>query len=80
MTTYTIEEGIPLPPTRKGGNYTGPKTELTRLVDSLEPQQSLLITDYKDYKTADAYAGRHRAKRYAIRKIAGQGWRVWRIE
>jgi hypothetical protein len=78
--SYVIEEGIPLPQTSKGGNYVGPKTEVTRVIEELEPMQSVLLTEHKDYKAADAYAGRHRLKRYAIRKVAGEGWRIWRIE
>lgn len=80
MTTYTIEDGVPLPPSDKGGNWTGPKTEVNRVLETLDLQQSVLIDDYRDFKSAGAFAGRHRAKRFAIRKIAGQGWRVWRVE
>lgn len=78
--SYVIEEGIPLPPTRKGGNWTGPKTEVSRLLEIMEVNQSVLIPEHKEYKIADSYSARHRSKRFAFRKIAGQGWRVWRVE
>ena len=78
--SYVIEDGIPLPIVTKGGNFFGPQSEWTKAIARLEPGQSVLTTEHREYKAADAFIARQRPKRYAIRKIAGQGWRVWRTE
>jgi hypothetical protein len=82
LTPYVIETGIPLPPPMRagGGNNVGPKTEWTMVLARLEPGQSVLTADHGEFKTADAFVSRQRPKRFAIRKINGQGWRVWRLE
>jgi hypothetical protein len=80
MTTYTIEDGIPLPETNRGASHHGPRTELTKAISLLEVGQSVLAGGWKEYKSADAYVARHRDRRFAIRKIGGQGWRIWRTE
>lgn len=78
--SYVIEEGIPLPVTNRGGNFVGPQSEWTKTLNSLEVGQSVLTPEYKEFKAADAFAFRQKVKRFAIRKVAGQGWRVWRAE
>lgn len=82
MNAYVIESGIPLPRPRNGTgkNFTGPQTDWTRAVAALEPGQSVLTPLYNEYKAADQFIQRQRPRKYAIRKVSGQGWRVWRIE
>lgn len=82
MSAYVIEAGIPLPPPKKslGGNNVGPKTEWTQTLDRLLPGESVLTTEHREYKAADVFVNRQRPKRFAIRKIDGMGWRVWRVE
>lgn len=77
--SYVIEDNIPLPETRKGGNYKGPKSEWTQAVSMLEPGQSVLTPLYREFKAAEQLVLRYRPKKYAIRKIPSQGWRVWRV-
>lgn len=78
--TYVIEVGIPLPPsTRKGGNYIGPQSDWTKAVNALEPGESVLTPLHHEFKAAEQLIQRNRPKRYAIRKIPNQGWRVWRL-
>jgi hypothetical protein len=76
---YVIESGIPIP-TSRGINPspTGPRTEWTRALSALEVGQSVFTGDRKEYKAAEQFAIRSRPKQFALRKIAGQGWRVWR--
>lgn len=78
--TYAIESGIPVPPSRRGGNWAGPKTEWTRKLSELEPGQSVLTDEHSDLKAAEQYIQRNKPKRFVIRKIPSQGWRVWRAE
>lgn len=78
--SYVIEENVPLPAARQRGNSVGPQTEWTRLVNSLLPGQSVLTPLHNEFKAAEQLIMRNRPRKYAIRKIAGEGWRVWRIE
>lgn len=80
MTAYVIQSDIPVPPTRRGGNWIGPRTEWTRLLSLLEPGQSVMTEYHNDLKSAEQYIQRSKPKRFAIRKIPSQGWRVWRVE
>ena len=80
--SYIIEDNIPIPKPRNGGggNFIGPKSEWTRTLDAMAPGQSVLTDDYAEFKAADQFAMRHKGKRFAVRKIPSQGWRVWRVE
>lgn len=83
MTTYTIEEGIPLPEADnkgKGGTPRGPKTEWGKTLDRLQPGQSTLTTEFRDTKSFEQFKVRRPERKYAMRKWNGQGWRVWRLE
>jgi hypothetical protein len=83
MTTYTIETGIPLPESDSrglGGAARKPQTEWTKTLDQLQPGQSTLTPEIKDWKSAQQFKVRRPERKYAIRKVAGQGWRVWRTE
>ena len=82
MSAYVIEDNIPLPKATRspGGNFSGPKTDWTRTIWSLEVGQSVLTPLHSDFKTAEQAVRRLYPKKYAIRKVSGQGWRVWRME
>jgi hypothetical protein len=83
MTTYTIEDDIPLPPCDsrgRGGSPRKPQTQWTQMLDVLAPGQSMLTGDHREAKAADQFKVRRPEKKFTIRKIAGQGWRVWRLE
>lgn len=82
MCAYVIETGIPLPKPRNGTgkNFIGPQSEWTRTVAALAVGQSVLTPIYSEFKSAEQLIQRMRPNKYAIRKVAGQGWRVWRIE
>lgn len=82
MTTYTIEEGIPLPTAANewfGGRPRGPQTPLTQTLDRLQPGQSLLMTEAKEMKAAEQFKFRRPERKFAFRKVPGEGWRVWRV-
>lgn len=82
--SYVIEDGVALPDDSrgwgKGGRDRGCKTLWTQTLDALTPGQSVLTGEYRDYQTAEKFKPRRPERKFAIRKIAGQGWRVWRTE
>jgi hypothetical protein len=81
--SYTIEDGIPIPTGGsggKGGARRNPRNPLTIALDSLQPGQSVLTTDIADREAADRFRHWRPERKYVTRKIAGQGWRVWRVE
>lgn len=81
--SYVIEEGIPMPecPSKgNGGAHRGPKKPWGMALDSLQPGQSTLTTEWSDVRAAEQFRLYRPERRYAVRKIAGQGWRVWRTE
>jgi hypothetical protein len=82
MTTYTIDDDIPVPEPRrsKTGAPRRAITPWTQTIDRLRPGQSSLCVTWSDYKAADQFRTRRPERKYVIRKIGGQGWRVWRVE
>lgn len=78
--SYVIETGIPIP-YRAGSvvGLPGPKSELTSCLDSLNPGQSLLTQDPKDYDRAKQFSLRSKPRKFAFRKMR-DGWRIWRVE
>lgn len=82
MTTYTIEEGIPIPPKSHGneGRPRGPQTPLTQTLEVLQPGQSLLLSERTEFKSAEQFKMRRPERTYVFRKIPRAGWRVWRTE
>lgn len=81
ITAYVIERGIPLPPTQRGpgGTYKGPKLAFNKAVAALEVGESVLTPSPTEAKAAGQLFLRMRPQEYAIRKIGGEGWRVWRV-
>lgn len=82
MTTYTIEEGVPLPESDnrgKGGAARNPLTDWTKTLDKLQPGQSTITPELKDFKAAQQFKVRRPEKKFAIRKVDREGWRVWRV-
>lgn len=84
MTTYTIEDGIPLVKRTRGNDAarppTGPRSPLLKVVDQLKPGQSLLMTDHKEVRAAEAFQYRHPERQFAVRKVPAVGWRIWRTQ
>jgi hypothetical protein len=78
MTTYTIEEGIPVP--EKISRAIPPKSAVRLTMEALQPGQSFLIDQAVEYDRARAAATAIPDGSYVTRKIPGQGWRVWRVE
>ena len=82
MSQYLIEDNIPIPRPRcgTGMKQPGPRSAFTQAVNALEPGQSVLTDDYADFRAADQFVMRQKPRKFAIRKIPRQGWRVWRVE
>lgn len=81
MSTYTIEDGIPIPecPSKgNGGDVRGPKKPWTQTLDALAPGQSTLTTQYADIRAAEQFRYYRPERKFATRKVPGLGWRVWR--
>lgn len=71
MTTYSIEDNIPLPP--KGR----PRSEERQAMLKLEIGQSFLITEESRAQHA-RWTAQKIAGRYSVIK-GREGWRVWRV-
>lgn len=79
---YVVETSIPVPLPRLRASCQdrrGPQTKWTRMLEDLQPGQSVLTPDHTEFKTADGFRLRKPDRQYAIRKIPGVGWRVWRL-
>lgn len=72
MTTLTIESGIPCPPR---GN-----SPITAAMRAMAVGESFLIAEAADYQKARGAWASLKPKKFAIRKVPHQGWRVWRAE
>lgn len=80
---YEIEDGIPIPKCCNKGNGGGPRgcrKPWTMTLDALQPGQSTLTTEHSDARAASQFRQWRPEKVFAIRKIPGQGWRVWRTK
>lgn len=80
--SYTVEKGIPLPPSRCGNRpYTGPTpwSPLSRAMLALEVGDSFLV-GVEDQRRVVSRMSHFPPYRFAVRKIDWQSWRVWRVE
>lgn len=79
--TYVIEDGVPLPEGHNnGGRSSGPQTALGRALHALKPGQSIALPTHEEFRRATSFAWRNADRRFAMRKVPGRGWRVWRTE
>lgn len=74
--SYIIEDGIPMP--EKITRTIPPKSELRVTLEALKPGQSVLLDKPEDYDRARSAASYIGGRQFVCRKVAGQGWRVWR--
>ena len=72
MTAMIIETGIPCPPR---GN-----SPVVAAMRSMDVGQSFLITEAFEYGRARGSWAMLKPKKFAIRKVPHEGWRVWRLE
>ena len=81
MTSYVIESGIPIPACKQDNQSrpSGPKSELAKVLLSLEVGQSFGIDEERDYTRVRAYLHRYKSRRFVTRKLPREGWRVWRV-
>lgn len=70
---YVIEEGIPLP------SRYGPRTAVTKALEALQPDQSFVISNEAEYITARGRMSRLAPKKFRMRKLGRDGWRIWRV-
>ncbi len=77
---YAIETGVPIPAFRPTDSRPGPRTDLTQALAALEVAQSVLVEDTREHKAAMNYIERAKPRRFTVRKVAHEGWRIWRIE
>jgi hypothetical protein len=71
---YTIESDVPLKET-KGR----PPSVERQIMKALNVGQSFLIEDAARAMHARWTAPKLTPAKYSIRKVVGQGWRVWRV-
>jgi hypothetical protein len=76
MSTYTIEEGIPVPEKLK--RAVPPKSPIRLALECLEPGQSFLMQTADEYDRARSAASYLPDRQFVSRKVAGEGWRMWR--
>jgi hypothetical protein len=81
--SYVIEHGIPIPPTNRGhkrrgalGYYT---SRLSVVLTEMGVGGSFLVTTEKERAAVSGRLYRLLPRKYVVRKIAGEGWRVWRV-
>ena len=70
-----IETGLPIPPRAS----TKLRNPIAIQLASIEVGQSFLLHSYDEWLTVRGYLTRFKPKRYSIRKIDREGWRVWRV-
>lgn len=71
-----IEADIPLPPQK----WPCLRNPIALQMAALEVGESFLLDTEYEWLTVRGYLTRFRPKRFSIRKIDRQGWRVWRRE
>jgi hypothetical protein len=81
VTCYTIEDNIPLPASAMAHNQRKPKTPIRLALEALNEGQSLLFTESTEWAKARSIMTHLSpgGRKFATRKLAGQGWRVWRV-
>ena len=72
--SYVIEDGVPIT------NRYGPRTPVTQALDALLPEQSFVISNESEYIQVRARVGKLKPKKFSVRKLGRDGWRVWRVE
>jgi hypothetical protein len=83
--TYIIESGIPLP-RAAGGNHKrasrprGRTAPLSVAMDAMEVGQSFMVDTFEEHQRLLGRLGQFKPRTFAVRKIVGQGWRIWRTE
>lgn len=80
MTAYTIENNIPIPPSKggRGGIQNSPRSELHQALASLQPRQSILLETPDEFQRVKSLWHRLPANSMTSRKTR-EGWRIWRI-
>lgn len=72
--SYVIEEGIPV------SKRYGPRTPVTMALEALEPEQSFVITNDTEYIQVRGRLSKLKPKKFRMRKLGRDGWRIWRVE
>lgn len=77
---YPIELDIPIPPTRYASVRAGRPREPVRLfLESMPVGGSFLTPHFEEYRKAANTLTHLFPRCYTTRKIAGEGWRIWRV-
>lgn len=71
-----IETGIPLVAERRG-RLPGP---LRERMETLRPGDSFSLDSEQEFMLARGTVNKLKPKKFSIRKIPHEGWRVWRVE
>lgn len=74
--SYAIEAAVEMPPEYRGR----PPSQERLAMLALEVGESFLITDEARVNLVRTLNRKLAPKCFCVRKIAGQGWRVWRVE
>lgn len=72
---FAIERGIPIPIDRQFQ-----RSDVVAAMRGLEVGQSFVVSTHEGYTAVRARWTDLRPKRFAMRKIGGEGWRLWRLE
>lgn len=83
--SYVIQHGIPLPPSAKAhSNHRGSRgqfsSRLSMVLDAMPVGSSFLLRTKEESKSATSRFRLFAPKRFTVRKLPGEGWRVWRVE
>jgi hypothetical protein len=66
-----IDPAIPLP--------SRVRTPIGQAMRALEVGESFMVTDEADYIKARARWSDYLPRKFAMRKVPSEGWRVWRV-
>jgi hypothetical protein len=49
-------------------------------MDAMEVGQSFMVDTFEEHQRLLGRLGQFKPRTFAVRKIVGQGWRIWRTE
>jgi hypothetical protein len=74
-----VEPNIPIPEPIRGGRGRPPSPVLARMRE-LEIGESFCVDTWEERQVIRSVQSKQHPKKFSVRKIPHEGWRVWRVE